>query len=138
MTLHRPAGEPIVGINVTPLVDIALILLIITMVTARLASAPALPVDLPRATMAAPEESPLALVLPRGGGAYLNGERVDGEAALLARLRTLREANQRLRAIVHADGALPHRQVVRALDLVRRAGIASIAFAVVPEAEPTP
>jgi len=133
--LERQSGA-ITSINVTPLVDITLVLLIIFMVTAKLiVRRDALTVDLPRAATGASVQEIFSIVLAAGGQTEVNGVAVpnDDEIGRLARLA--REANPELRAVIKADGAVYHRRVMHVLDLLRGAGVSKIGFGVVPELE---
>ena len=95
MAASTPSGddEMITGINVTPLVDIILVLLIIFMVTANLINRPSIEVDLPQAaTGEGAEPTTVALTLTEEGALFLNGTATD-EARLrptLAPPQTLR------------------------------------------------
>src|SRR4249919_776529 len=76
-------GGMIVDINVTPLVDITLVLLIIFMVTASLIVNPAIKVDLPKAASGTEQtKTTLALTLNKEGVLFLNGERSSDEAVV--------------------------------------------------------
>ena len=123
-------GAPITGINVTPLVDITLVLLIIFMVTAKLVVSRAVPMDLPRAATGGEVQEIFSLALDAEGRMLVDGGAVRDDASLVARARTAQQKNAELRAVVRADGSVPHRTVMHALDLLRQAGIARIAFAV--------
>ena len=71
------SDQPITGINITPLVDIILVLLIIFMVTATFLVAPSINVDLPRATTGEPTPiSNIAVVIEDSGDIFLNGKKV--------------------------------------------------------------
>jgi biopolymer transport protein TolR len=131
-------GAPIVGINVTPLVDIVLVLLIIFIVTAKIMVAPAVPLDLPKASHSEELQVVFSVVLPARGGILVNGEPALDDAALLDKARAAFFANPDLRAVINADGDVPHRQVIHALDLLKRAGIARVAFGALPEEEAVP
>jgi len=131
-------GSPIVGINVTPLVDIVLVLLIIFIVTAKIVVSPAVPLDLPKASQSQELQVIFSLVLPARGGMLLNGEPVPDDGTLLARARESVTRDPELRAVINADGAVPHRDVIHALDLLKRAGIARVAFGALPEEEGRP
>lgn len=129
-----PRGGAIVGINVTPLVDITLVLLIIFMVTARLIVAPqSIALDLPRADTGQSSEELFALELLPDGSVRVNGAVVPGDEPLVALAHAALHRNRELRTMIRADGAVPHRQVIHALDLLRKAGISRVAFAVVAE-----
>jgi len=68
----------------------------------------------------------------------VNGEPVADDGALLARAQDSLSRDPELRAVINADGAVPHRDVVHALDLLKRAGIARVAFGALPEEEGRP
>jgi biopolymer transport protein ExbD len=127
-------NSPIVGINVTPLVDITLVLLIIFMVTARLIVAPqAIALDLPKASTGASSDQVFAIELLADGSRHVNGALVGDDAAIVESARAAVHRNRELRTVIRADGAVAHRQVVHAIDLLRTAGIVRIAFGVVPD-----
>jgi biopolymer transport protein TolR len=131
-------GGAIVGINVTPLVDIVLVLLIIFIVTAKILVIPAVPLDLPRASQSEQLQVIFSVMLPARGGVFVNGEPVPDDAALLACARESVGKDPEVRAVINADGAVPHREVIHALDLLKRAGIARVAFGALPEEEGRP
>jgi biopolymer transport protein ExbD len=123
-------GAPITGINVTPLVDITLVLLIIFMVTAKLVVSRAVPMDLPRAATGDEVQELFSLALEADGTTRVDGSAIANDTALLARAKAAQARNRELRAVLRADGKVPHRRVMHALDVLRQAGIARIAFAV--------
>ena len=126
-------GGAIVGINVTPLVDIVLVLLIVLIVTARIVVAPAVPLDLPKATTSEQLQVVLSVVVPISGPVLVNGVAAPDDDAFLARARDAIAQNADVRAVINADGATVHRRVIHALDLLRQAGMARIAFGALPE-----
>jgi biopolymer transport protein ExbD len=128
-----PQGGLIAGINVTPLVDVVLVLLIIFMVTAKLIVTPAVPVDLPRAVKSEDVQEVFSLVLPVRGPILVNGQPAVDDAVLLGKARAALARNKQLRAVIHADGGVAHRKVVHALDLLKQAGIARVAFGALRE-----
>ena len=120
--------ELISGINVTPLVDITLVLLIIFMVTAAYIVRQAIEVDLPRAAHAAEATgSTLAVVLTRDGAIYVDGVR-QSEAGLQARAREAAAHDRDARAIISADRASLHGAVIHVIDLVKGAGVSRFAI----------
>jgi biopolymer transport protein ExbD len=132
-------ASAITGINVTPLVDITLVLLIIFLVTAKLMVSPrSLNADLPRAATGTEVQEIFSVVLLENGRTRVDGVDVaeDGVRAL-AKRATARGKTADLRAVINADGAVPHRRVMRVLDLLRQAGVAKVGFGVVP-APPVP
>src|SRR5262245_6146684 len=116
-------GRMIVDINVTPLVDITLVLLIIFMVTASYIVSPAIKVDLPKAASGSEQtKTTLSLTLMKDGVLYLNGER-SSDAAVVKYIGGELPKNPDLQAIIAADRAVPHGDVVHVIDLVKRSGV---------------
>jgi biopolymer transport protein TolR len=128
------------GINVTPLVDVVLVLLIIFMVTARLVVAPnaALKLTLPTASTSEQVTPVFAVTLTRDGATRVNGEVVAAEADFLVRARAEHQRHPELRAVIQADGEVHHARVVKTMDLLSQAGVTQIAFAVQPDSGATP
>jgi biopolymer transport protein ExbD len=126
---NKPSA-PITGINVTPLVDITLVLLIIFMVTAKLVVSRALPLDLPKAATGGEVQQVFALSLHEDGRTFVDGAPVLDEASLMAHARAALNKDRELRAVLQADGSVPHRRVMRALDVLRQAGLSRVAFGV--------
>jgi biopolymer transport protein TolR len=133
-------GGMISGINVTPLVDVVLVLLIIFMVTARLVVAPnaALKLTLPTASSGEQVTPVFAVTLTRDGGTRINGQPVSIDADFLARARAEHQTHPDLRAVIQADGEVHHARVVKVMDLLSQAGVTQIAFAVQPDTGATP
>lgn len=122
------SGRMITDINVTPLVDITLVLLIIFMVTTTYIVNPSIKVDLPKAASGSDQSrTTLALTLDKQGVLYLNGERTD-DAAVTRYIATELPKNPDLQAIVAADKIVPHGSVVHLIDLVKRAGVRKFAI----------
>lgn len=121
-------GGIIEGINVTPLVDISLVLLVIFIVTAKIIVTPTIPLDLPQASQSEAVQSVLVVSLHRDGTLH-----VDGQAIAIEELRTRAiaalAADAELRAVIRADEAVPHGRVMAVLDALRHAGLARVAFA---------
>jgi biopolymer transport protein ExbD len=133
----RP-GAIIEGINVTPLVDIMLVLLVIFIVTAKILVTQAVPMDLPAAAKSEELQVIFAVAVPREGPTNVNGKPVADEAALAAQARAALQQDPDLRAVVQADGAVPHRRVIQTLDTLRKAGLAKVAFATAPAGDESP
>jgi biopolymer transport protein ExbD len=125
-------GEPIHGINVTPLVDVVLVLLIILMVTSSYAVSRALPMQLPKASTGevAPAR-PLAISIDAQGRLYLDGQS-SSAAELRSRARAAR-GDSETSAVIAADGAVAHRAVVGVIDVLRSEGVSQFAINVAPE-----
>jgi biopolymer transport protein ExbD len=118
------------GINVTPLVDIALVLLIVFLVTAKFVVSSGLPITPPVSAHGAQVENPFALELGADGRVLVGGEPAANDAAILAAARAAKARDPEIRALVRADGTVPHARVIRALDLLKDAGITRVAFGV--------
>jgi len=122
------SGRMITDINVTPLVDVTLVLLIIFMVTASYMVSPSIKVDLPKAATGTEQaRTSLALTLTKEGLLYLNGE-PSSDAAVTAFIAAELPKSPDLQAIVGADKAVPHGAVVHVIDLVKRAGVRKFAI----------
>ena len=123
---------PITGINMTPFVDIALVLLIIFIVTAKLVVTPSVPLDLPQAKKSEEVQTVLSVVITAEGNILANGAPMADEGALVSLARSYLERDPEIRVVIAADGAVLHRKVIEVLDALRMAGISRVAFGVSP------
>jgi biopolymer transport protein ExbD len=122
----------IVGINVTPLVDITLVLLIIFMVTASYIVSPAIKVDLPKAASGSDQtKTTLALTISKDNAVYLNGER-SSDQRIVDYIHGELPKNPDLQAIIAADKVVSHGDVIHVIDLVKRSGVHRFALNVDP------
>lgn len=119
-------------INVTPLVDVVLVLLVIFMVTTTYIVAQSIPVDLPRAATGENVITTLAITLDSKGDIYLEDEKVDLDT-LRERVRVAGEASNELRAVIAADRNVRHGVFVRVVDIIRQAGVVKFAINVEEE-----
>lgn len=124
--------ELIAGINVTPLVDITLVLLVVMMITAKAIVSQALPMDLPKAASGSEQQDVFSVSLGAAGETAVNQQRVPSEDAILAMAREAHTKNPEVRAVIKADAQVPHGRVVRVMDLLKQANIAKVAFGVSP------
>ncbi len=120
-------GGMITGINVTPLVDVVLVLLIIFMVTATYIVARSIPVDLPKAATGEEIVTTFALTLTKDGTVWLDGQR-SSEDQIKSAIRAATKNNSEARAVIAADREVQHGRVVRIIDLVRREGVSRFAI----------
>lgn len=119
----------VTGINVTPLVDIMLVLLIVFMVTAHFVSQSGIKVNLPKAATAeAPASASLMVSADRAGALQLMGQTVDLNG-LKANLARESKRDPGVRVTLAADGGLAYRQVVELLDVIKQAGVTRVALA---------
>jgi biopolymer transport protein ExbD len=135
--------EMITAINVTPLVDVVLVLLIILMVTATaMVKNETIPVELPQADTGQTERqepTTMPVSITADGAIFLAEEELTLEE-LRARAEAAHEQDAETRAILHADGRVPHAQVVRVIDALRQAQVTKFAINVKPselEGSPT-
>lgn len=130
---QEPGEEGMIaGINITPLVDIVLVLLIIFIVTAKIIVTPSVPLDLPQASQTEEVQVVFSVVIPASGPTLINGEPVLSDGELSQRAAAALRDDPHLRAVIHADGAVPHRRVIAALDAIKRGGVARVAFSAAP------
>jgi biopolymer transport protein ExbD len=128
----------IADINVTPLVDIMLVLLIIFMLTANLIAKQAIEVELPRASQSTSvNPTTLAITLTHDGALYLNGKATT-PAGLREAVRAAVAADAKTQAIIAGDKAVSHGRVVWVLDVVKSLGVASFAIQIDPTALTAP
>ena len=126
------ADESITGINVPPLVDITLVLLIIFMVTAKIIVSQSVPLDLPKAATGTDVQVVFSIILAADGSTQVDSKRVPNDDAILALARDAHAHNADLRAVIKADSAVPHGRVIHVLDLLKQGGVSKIAFGVSP------
>jgi biopolymer transport protein ExbD len=120
------------GINVTPLVDITLVLLIVFMVTAKLVVSQSVPVDLPKASTGSEQQTVLAITLTKDGATIVDSRPVASDAKLSEMAAAQRHRSADARAVIQADGAVAHGRVVRVMDILRRSGLTRIGFGITP------
>jgi biopolymer transport protein ExbD len=129
----READDAITGINVTPLVDITLVLLIIFMVTTKIVLNQTLPLDLPKAATGTSDvQTVFSILLSADGRTVVDSSQIANDEAILPLARTAQTAHPELRAVIKADSAVTHGRVIHVLDLLKQAHVAKIAFGVTP------
>jgi len=120
--------DAITDINVTPFVDIVLVLLIVFMVTAKLIVARGIDIDKPKASSGGDVQSTLRVSIDAGGALFVNGDRYDADDAAIARIREIARTTDKPKAIIAGDRNGAYGGVMRAIDLVQQAGITAIAL----------
>ena len=126
---HDPE-EPITQINVVPLVDIMLVLLIIFMLTASFISTPSVSVHVPKSYTSDPTiPASQSLVLNTKGEIYYQDKKID-KPELSAKIKEDVGGNPGLRIVLSADESVPTGKLVELLDVVRQAGVSQIALGV--------
>ena len=126
--------RPLSDINVTPLVDVMLVLLVIFIITAPL-MASSIKLDLPRTDAGQPNETPafVSLVVDPAGKVFLDEKQVTPEE-LAARLAQVAARNKDTEIQLRADTTVPYGKVVELMGIANKAGLARIGF--VTEAPP--
>ncbi len=121
---HAPMSE----INVTPFVDVMLVLLVIFMVTAPLMTV-GVPVDLPKTEAAQLNETqePLVITFNQNGGLYLQETEIEA-AALIPRLIAISRNNPDVRIFIRADQSLNYGMVMQLMGQITAAGFKKIAL----------
>ena len=117
------------GINVTPMVDIILVLLIVFMVTANLIDQSEIDVRLPESDSGRAPTAALTVSMDAAGAIFLMEEQVDRNG-LIANLQREAGLNPNVRVTLRADRTLPYGKVVGLLDAVKKGGVHKVAFAV--------
>jgi biopolymer transport protein ExbD len=118
----------ITEINVTPMVDVVLVLLVIMMVSAQYIVSQSLKVELPKAANGADSVNSLAAVtIAKGGGVYYNQKPI-AESELKDKLHDAHVSNPDVNLIVTADKEVPHGKVVHVIDVARGEGIFKFAI----------
>ena len=125
-------GKIITGINVTPLVDVTLVLLIIFMVTAKIIVSQSIPLDLPKAAKGVELQTIFSIVLAANGSTQVDSAPVTNDDAIFQLAKDAHAKNNELRAVIKADSSVPHGRVIHVLDLLKQADVAKIAFGVTP------
>ena len=133
----RRGRRPMSEINVTPFVDVMLVLLIVFMVTAPLLTV-GVPVDLPktRAQALGQDREPLAVTVKRDGTVFIQNSRV-GEDELVAKLTAIAANGYEQRIFVRGDKSVDYGRVMEVMGLLSAAGFTHIGL-VTDAAKPTP
>lgn len=130
LALRGSRRAPIVGINVTPMVDVVLVLLVIMMVSAIYIVSQALKVELPKtATSDGAASTPLAVTIKRDGGYVFNQNPIQ-EDQLRGEFKKAKAKNREATLVVTADRESLHGDVVHVIDLAKVEGITKFAITV--------
>lgn len=127
--------EMITAINVTPLVDIVLVLLIILMVTSSYLVNKSISVELPKASTGESSNPSLSISLDVDGNLYLDGEKTTPEA-LQKSVATAYRKDPEVKAIISADGRVHHSEVIAVIDILRLEKVTKFAINTSPKEDP--
>ena len=121
-------GAPIMGINVTPMVDVMLVLLVIMMVSAVYIVSQSLKVELPKtATSDQPASAPLTVTITKEGQ-YLFDKKLIDEKDLIVAMKKAKAGNADASLVITADRLAYHGEVVHVIDLAKVQGITKFAI----------
>ena len=130
--------EAIATINVTPFVDIVLVLLVVLMVTSTEIVKASLKVDLPKAASGGENvTTTLNVVVTKDGALVLDGNEVD-EQGLADVVKAEKARDPKAQAVIAADKAVPYGRVVRVIDIVKTNGITTFALNIERATDGTP
>jgi biopolymer transport protein ExbD/biopolymer transport protein TolR len=136
---RTPGPQPMSDINMTPLIDVMLVLLVIFMITAPLMTS-SLKLDLPKSDAVQPSDTPtfIAVSIDVNGRLFLADREVDA-TALAQRVAELAQANPQTEVQLRADRAVPYGRVAELIGIVQKGGLTRIGFvAVAPVAATAP
>jgi biopolymer transport protein TolR len=135
---RTPGPQPKSDINMTPLIDVMLVLLVIFMITAPLMTS-SLKLELPKSEAAQPSDTPqfITVALDRDGRTFFGDEAVDG-AALAARVAAAAQRNPQTEVQLRADRSVPYGRVAELIGVVQKAGLTRIGFVAEPTRPNTP
>ena len=125
---RRTTWRPMSDINVTPLVDVMLVLLIVFMVAAPLLTV-GVPVDLPKAQAPAINENkePLVVSIDAGGKIFLQDTVIEDEA-LVPRLQAITRNNPQADIFVRGDQAISYGRVMQVMSMINSAGFEKVSL----------
>lgn len=123
-------------INVTPLTDVLLVLLVIFMCTASAMSQAGFNIKLPKSvSQDSQQTSEVTISVTRDGQYYVGRDKIE-EARLYEHLKKVGAKSRTNRVVINADAAVPYGKVVKAMDDSRRAGLFSIGLSTQKEGSP--
>jgi biopolymer transport protein ExbD len=121
-------SAPITDINVTPFVDVVLVILVVFIVTAKLIVARGVEIDKPKAATGGEVQSTLRVSVTEKGDLYVNGDQFTTDTAAIARIKEIAATSTKPKAIIAGSRVGPYGNVMRAIDLVQQAGVTAIAL----------
>ena len=135
---HAKRRPPMADINVTPMVDVMLVLLVIFMVTAPLLTV-GVQVDLPKTKAKAipGSDEPLAVSIDREGKVYVQDTQMDIDA-VVPRLQAISDNNPEVRIFVRGDANVDYGSVMQVMGILNAAGFSKVALITTQQHGPAP
>jgi biopolymer transport protein TolR len=135
---RNPGSQPMSEINMTPLIDVMLVLLVIFIITAPL-MASSLKLDLPKSTAAGNSDAPsvLALAINSDGQLFI-GDAAADKAQVVQRAKAAAQRDATTEVQLRADSRVPYGRVAELIGWVQEAGLSRIGFVTETAAEPPP
>lgn len=121
-------GGGITDINVTPFVDVVLVILVVFIVTAKLIVARGVEIDKPKASTGGEVQSTLRVSVNAEGKLFVNNDLFVDDASAVARIKAIAATSTKPKAIIAGSRVGPYANVMRAIDLVQQAGVTAIAL----------
>jgi biopolymer transport protein ExbD len=118
----------ITDINVTPFVDVVLVLLVVFIVTAKLIIARGVEIDKPKAASGGDVQATLKLTIKSNGDLFIGDRHYTSDPEAIARIKEIAASTTKPKAIVSGDRATVYAGVMHAIDLVLQAGVTAIAL----------
>ena len=131
---YQDGSGAISEINVTPLVDVVLVLLVIFMVTAPLIAAQGIVVDSPKASTGVAVQSTLNLAITKDGDLLVSSDKgetrfaADDRRSATGILKEFHAEHPESKAVIAGDKSISHGAVMEVIDMVRSAGIEKFAL----------
>lgn len=115
-------------INMTPFVDVVLVILVVFIVTAKMIVARGVEIDKPKAATGGEVQSTLRISVNDKGDLFVNGDEFRDDLAAVARIKEIAAASTKPKAIIAGSRVGPYGNVMRAIDLAQQAGVTAIAL----------
>ena len=125
---HDEESPAITDINVTPFVDVVLVLLVVFIVTAKLIVARGVEIDKAKMASGGEVQSTLRVSVKADGTLYVNDQQFTEDAPAIARITQIASGNAKPKAIIAGDQRSQYGGVMHAIDLVLQAGVTAIAL----------
>jgi biopolymer transport protein ExbD len=127
--IQEDNDDIISAINITPLVDIMLVLLIIFMLVSSIVDFTAINVELPHAATGEEiKNETVSVMISQNGDYYLAGKKLESADELKTQLNIKKQKNPDIQVAISADKKTFHEEVVRVIDMVRKQGIKRFAI----------